>query len=399
LPNEPGVGYDYFWSPDATNGTWADNAGGTLPSGTYEAVQPWTLLEGCPLNGTWTIEVCDSWGSDNGFIFDWFINFDPSLYPDPIVFTPQIGADCDSSYWTGPFIVDDGGNCDNISILPENQGVFEYVYTVTNDFGCTSSDTMVVTVEPAPEVDLSAADNWCGVPVELTATTADVPGNLNVDWTWETTDGTINPVSGNNSGATATVDGLDSPINVTVTMNMTGGNIDECLASATVPVGIYPPPALGPDQELYGLCIGDDHILVPELAVSEWDLQFEWSSVLGGALAETGSALTVAVTDVYTVVVSMVPPCIGEDDMSFNVNFGPCAIEMIPNVFTPNADGENDSFEIKGNAISTLGPTLTVYNRWGEVILHQEDYENTWSPEEGEAAEGTRCSHNPPDGG
>ena len=170
------------------------------------------------MNGTWTVEVCDSWGSDNGFIFDWFIDFDPALYPDPIVFTPQIGADCDSSYWTGPFIVDDGGDCDNISILPENQGVFEYVYTVTNDFGCTSSDTMVVTVEPAPTVELSAADSWCGVPVELTASTADVSGNLNVDWSWETTDGTVSPVSGNNSGATATIDGLDSPVNVTVTM-------------------------------------------------------------------------------------------------------------------------------------------------------------------------------------
>ena len=389
LPDEPGVGYDYFWSPTATNGTWADNAGGTLPSGTYESAQPWTLLEGCPMNGTWTVEVCDSWGSDNGFIFDWFIDFDPALYPDPIVFTPQIGADCDSSYWTGPFIVDDGGDCDNISILPENQGIFEYVYTVTNDFGCTSSDTMIVTVEPAPTVELSAADSWCGVPVELTASTADVSGNLNVDWSWETTDGTVNPVSGNNSGATATIDDLDSPVNVTVTMNMTGGNIDECLASATVPVGIYPPPALGPDQDIYGLCIGDEHILVPDLGVQEWELEFEWSSAANGVLAETGSALTVTATDVYTVVVNMAPPCIGEDAMSFDVNFGPCAIEMIPNVFTPNNDGENDAFEIKGNAISTLGPTLTVYNRWGEILYVQADYENTWAPDETEAADGT----------
>ena len=389
LPNDPGVGYDYFWSPTATNGTWADNAGGTLPSGTYESAQPWTLLEGCPMNGTWTVEVCDSWGSDNGFIFDWFIDFDPELYPDPIVFTPQIGADCDSSFWTGPFIVDGGGDCNNISILPENQGVFEYVYTVTNDFGCTSSDTMVVTVEPAPTVELSAADSWCGVPVELTASTADVSGNLNVDWFWETTDGTVNPISGNNSGATATIDDLDSPVNVTVTMNMTGGNIDECLASATVPVGIYPPPALGPDQDVYGLCIGDEHIIVPDLGVQEWELEFEWSSAANGVLAETGSALTVAETDVYTVVVSMAPPCIGEDAMSFDVNFGPCAIEMIPNVFTPNNDGENDAFEIKGNAVSTLGPTLTVYNRWGDILYVQADYENTWSPDETEAADGT----------
>lgn len=74
-PNVPGVGYDYVWSPAATNGTWEDNAGGTLPPGNYESVQPWSLLEGCPLNGTWTFEVCDSWGSDNGFIFGWEVQF------------------------------------------------------------------------------------------------------------------------------------------------------------------------------------------------------------------------------------------------------------------------------------------------------------------------------------
>lgn len=387
-PDDPGIGYDYFWAPDATGGTWADNAGGTLPTGTYESVQPWTLLEGCPLNGTWTIEVCDSWGSDNGFIFDWYINFDPALYPDPIVFTPQIGADCDSSFWTGPFIVDDGGDCNDIAILPENQGIFEYVYTATNDFGCTASDTLVVTVEPAPTVDLTAADNWCGVPVGLTATTEVTPG-LNVDWTWETTGGVVAPGSGNNSQASATIDGLDSPVNVTVTMNMSGGNIDECLASATVPVGLYAPPVFGPDETLFGLCIGDDHILVPELAPSEWPLEFVWSSGINGVLPnQTGSNLTVTATDTYNVTVNMAAPCIGQDAMSFDVNFGPCAIEAIPNVFTPNADGENDAFEIKGNAISSLGPTISIYNRWGELVHYEQDYENTWSPDEDEASGG-----------
>ncbi len=387
-PDNPGVGYDYFWSPTATNGTWADNGGGTLPSGTYESDQPWTLLEGCPLNGTWTIEVCDSWGSDNGFIFDWYINFDPELYPEPIVFTPQIGADCDSSFWTGPFIVDDGGDCDGITILPENQGIFEYVYTATNDFGCTSYDTMVVTVEPAPEVSLTAQENWCGVPVGLNANTTGIPSNLNVEWTWETTGGEIEPATGSNNGATATVDGLDNPVDVTVTMNLTGGDIDECLATATVPVGIYAVPEFGPDEEIYGLCIGDNHILVPQLAPSEWDLEFTWSSQENGPLAETGSSLTVNSTGNYDVVVNMAPPCIGTDAMSFNVNFGPCAIESIPNVFTPNADGENDAFEIKGNAISSLGPTISVYNRWGELIHYEQDYENTWSPNEDEVSGG-----------
>ncbi|MFM1931494.1 MAG: hypothetical protein RL226_797, partial [Bacteroidota bacterium] len=63
LDLDPGVGYDYWWSPDATNGTWADNAGGTIASGTYESVQDFSNLIGCPLNGTWEVEICDSWAS------------------------------------------------------------------------------------------------------------------------------------------------------------------------------------------------------------------------------------------------------------------------------------------------------------------------------------------------
>ena len=70
-PIDPGIGWDYWWDPGATNGTWVDNAGGTLPSGSYESVQPFTNLNGCPLNGAWEVEVCDLWASDNGFIFNW----------------------------------------------------------------------------------------------------------------------------------------------------------------------------------------------------------------------------------------------------------------------------------------------------------------------------------------
>ena len=51
----PGVGYDYCWTPDATNGTWLEYANAnlppTLPPGDYNSVDPLSLLVGCPLNG------------------------------------------------------------------------------------------------------------------------------------------------------------------------------------------------------------------------------------------------------------------------------------------------------------------------------------------------------------
>jgi subtilisin-like proprotein convertase family protein len=73
----PGLGWQYYWSPNATNGTWAENAvsGESLPPGVYESVQPFSLLEGCPVDGVWQIEICDLWAADDGYLFAWGIDF------------------------------------------------------------------------------------------------------------------------------------------------------------------------------------------------------------------------------------------------------------------------------------------------------------------------------------
>lgn len=141
----PGVGFDYFWSPDATNGTWAEESAGvsTLPSGTYSSVDDWENLIGCPLNGTWTVEICDLFGVDNGFIFDWTVNIDPENYPDAAQFTPTFGLECDSTAWAdGPFITNTSDDCNTISLLAETEGTYQYYFEATNNFGCTYVDTV-----------------------------------------------------------------------------------------------------------------------------------------------------------------------------------------------------------------------------------------------------------------
>ncbi|QSE96127.1 DUF7948 domain-containing protein [Fulvivirga lutea] len=46
----------------------------------------------------------------------------------------------------------------------------------------------------------------------------------------------------------------------------------------------------------------------------------------------------------------------------------------VPNVFTPNDDGDNDVFEI----VSGTQVDLKVYNRWGRLVYENEDYQDTW---------------------
>ncbi len=83
----PGVGYDYCWTPTATDAPWIPYANAhpgesPLHSGDYQSSQPLNAFLGCPLNGNWTIRVEDRWGIDNGFIFEWSVRFDPSIVED-----------------------------------------------------------------------------------------------------------------------------------------------------------------------------------------------------------------------------------------------------------------------------------------------------------------------------
>ncbi|MGE7775665.1 gliding motility-associated C-terminal domain-containing protein [Chitinophaga sp. NPDC101104] len=50
---------------------------------------------------------------------------------------------------------------------------------------------------------------------------------------------------------------------------------------------------------------------------------------------------------------------------------------FIPNTITPNGDGRNDQFKIPGIQ-RYPGSVLTVYNRWGNLIYQNKNYDNTW---------------------
>jgi hypothetical protein len=98
----PGVGYQYCWTATATNKllnatnddcgaaggceTWSDTACDgphqVLPAGNYLPDTPFTGLQGAQLNGNWTFRATDLWAIDNGYLFDWSIQFDSSLVAD-----------------------------------------------------------------------------------------------------------------------------------------------------------------------------------------------------------------------------------------------------------------------------------------------------------------------------
>lgn len=180
----PGVGYDYTWSPTATNGTWGENAGDAppityingvgqqvtndvLPSGTYEASGNLCNLVGCPLNGAWTFSVTDNLGADNGYVFGWGLDLNPALFPGITTFTPIYGTNADSTYWTGQNITATSANGDIITVTVPGPGSYSFDYYATNNFGCTFDTTFTLNVEQAPLITAGPDQTFSCTNVQL----------------------------------------------------------------------------------------------------------------------------------------------------------------------------------------------------------------------------------------
>ncbi len=156
----PGQGFDYCWVPSgATYGTFAQEAnnfqnsfpsssGGTytdeyLPAGSYTSFSPLNALVGEPLNGVWTLKVCDHLSLDNGYIFYWNIQFDPSIYPTVETFTPQSVTE---GWLDQSTIVQN--DIDGMLAVPNNPGTSMYTYQIVNDFGCVHDTVLRFNVLP-----------------------------------------------------------------------------------------------------------------------------------------------------------------------------------------------------------------------------------------------------------
>lgn len=102
--NEPGIGWNYCWSNNTTNGyqyapgdgliyraanvttagylnTTIDSSNVAAGTNFYHPQQSFSNLVGCPMNGDWYIEVLDGWSTDNGYLFEWELSLNAELLP------------------------------------------------------------------------------------------------------------------------------------------------------------------------------------------------------------------------------------------------------------------------------------------------------------------------------
>jgi gliding motility-associated-like protein len=137
----PGIGFEYCFSPTATQSINDVTGVDTIPEGTYSPLNTSSFdnLLGSPLNGNWTFVVVDSWAFDDGTLFSWNLNFDPALFP-PSNSVVSETWDADST------IIDT--NDTTITVQPTTEGQFCYTYRAVDDVGCEYTEEVCIEVSP-----------------------------------------------------------------------------------------------------------------------------------------------------------------------------------------------------------------------------------------------------------
>ncbi|WP_336514101.1 gliding motility-associated C-terminal domain-containing protein [Pollutibacter soli] len=168
--------------------------------------------------------------------------------------------------------------------------------------------------------------------------------------------------------------GIANPIAnpaVTTSYVVTSPSAGVCSGKDTVIVVVNPLPKLNVSPSESLVCAGGSVQLSAAGAES-----YTWSPASG--LTNASIANPVAkpqFTTNYTVKGISPDGCV--DSLSAKVIVGPAGKIFVPNAFTPNGDGLNDCFSVKSAAGATSFE-LAIYNRWGERVFHSKDPLKCW---------------------
>jgi gliding motility-associated-like protein len=80
----------------------------------------------------------------------------------------------------------------------------------------------------------------------------------------------------------------------------------------------------------------------------------------------------------YFVTITSPDGCVDTTSIVLRVLVDPCSEPylFIPNAFSPNGDGENDQWQVKGNAV--ISCIVSIFDRWGHLVYHSESGIPSW---------------------
>ncbi len=255
------------------------------------------------------------------------------------------------------------GNLPTASIIVTPLVTTTYTLTVTDGFGCTAQDQIVVTVQPCtvPVAAFSASQvSFCaGTCIDFTDVTTGTP----TGWSWSFFGAT--PATSTVQNPTAICYNTPGTYTVTLIVNNAYGTDT---TTTTVTAGAPPTADAG---ATVSIAIGNQTTLTATGGTGS----YSWSPTTG--LGSPSSATTTAsptVTTTYTVTFTDANGCTDSDTVTVQV------IEaygiFIPSAFSPNGDNANDMLFVYGAGIKSM--EFVVFDRYGEKVFESTSVNDGW---------------------
>ncbi len=490
--NPPGTGWNYCWSE---NTTYAQNNGycynssniGNDRSSTvdsshvaigypgqpgfvqgqqyYTPYQSFSNLIGCPLNGLWQIQVCDTWGIDNGYVFSWELTLDPRLMPRDWTYDVAI----DTSYW----------DTDDITYTTDTTGYvnatrpgnFTYIFTIVDEYGCEFSrnipvnviqmptphlpdslhicaGTQTVTLDPGFDYfGLSSliSYSWSNGATTPTVTVADTGyyylniSTYNADHSLACTaldttyvrmspmphadfDGSklagCSPLTVHLQSLCSFVDGqahteiglfyewtvtneqnvvvfTSTEMNPTLTLQargiytvklvvQTSGGCSDSLIQVNY-ISVYPQPHANFNYGLVSLGIdgGGTYNFVNTTDIGSFNvndnLEWTWNYGDGEESNEFDGPHDYVQSGIYTIHLSVGTESGCSDETSQTIRIPTPYYFYVPNAFSPNGDGINETFKPYGYGFNAEKYEFMIFERTGRLIFRTTNYEQGWN--------------------
>ena len=232
--------------------------------------------------------------------------------------------------------------------------------TVNTQNGCSKSiqDTIRVYGTPMPAI---LGDNAVCVnsPLSLSAKTLESDTALVLTWNF-----------GNGASSSAANPTVKYDKEGTYTISLNAANVLGCKSTVTKTVVVTPLPVITV-KENPSIPLGTSVVL--PVTYSQNVTTYNWTPPT--SLSCTNCAVPVANpvrTTTYKVNVTDSNGCASSQEVTVTVACNENNY-FVPNLFTPNGDGNNDVFYPRGTSIYLI-QSLRIFNRWGEMIFEKRNF-------------------------
>ncbi|MCB0763943.1 MAG: gliding motility-associated C-terminal domain-containing protein, partial [Flavobacteriales bacterium] len=242
----------------------------------------------------------------------------------------------------------------------EQLGTVRMTLTTTGNGVCAAvSDTLMLSFVNPLQADFSWS-NACAGSQTLFTSTSTTTGAPIIGWNWS---------FGNNTTGSGpqTSTSFDTQGQYLATLTVFAQN--GCSSTVTRTIDVLNAPVAG--FSISGDPFTDLPIAFSDSSSGATNWHYDFGDGNGAIVAEPVHQYTEGGQYIIVQTVTNAAGCADQDSLLISIGVKDILPPKLPNAFSPNGDGVNDVFYVRGGPFETMH--LRIFNSWGEMVFETED--------------------------